>query len=123
MKFSRITPFVISILTLIAFSCPLHAGEENVWWKDAVKKAAEEGYRLIDTSELYRLYKEEAEITVIDNRYEYEFEQSTILPGAVNVPFRPAERSSLDSGKKEQLISATGEDKERRIIFYCRSFR
>ena len=123
MKFSRITPFIISILALIAFSCPLHAGEEKVWWEDAVKKAEEQGYRLIDTSELHRLYQDDKEMTVIDNRYEYEFKHSTILPGAVNVPFRPAERSSLDSGKKEQLISATGEDKERRIIFYCRSFR
>ncbi len=113
----------MSILALVIFFSPVHAGEEKLWWEDAEKKAENEGYRLIDTAELHRLYKEKAEMTIIDNRYEYEFEHSTILPGAVNVPFRPAERSSLDSGKKEQLINAMGEDKERRIIFYCRSFR
>ncbi len=123
MKFSKTMPYVISILALIFFSSPLHAGQEKVWWEDALQKARDQGYQLISTSELLRLYNEDKDMTVIDNRYEYEFKNSAILPGAVNVPFRPAERDSLSPEKEKMLLSTMGEDKERKIIFYCRSFR
>ncbi len=123
MKFSKSMSYVISILALIFFSSPLHAGQEEVWWEDALQKGRDQGYQLISTSDLRRLYDEDKDMKVIDNRYEYEFKNSTILPGAINIPFRPAERDRLSPEKEEMLLSAMGEDKERRIIFYCRSFR
>ncbi len=124
MNYHRIIPCLSFLFMFLVFTVPLEAAQNpKVWWEDAVKKAEEEGYQLIESSQLHSLYQDKEQMTVIDNRYEYEFKYANILPGAVNVPFRPAESRSLDPGKKEQLISAMGDDKDRTIIFYCRSFR
>lgn len=92
------------------------------WWDYAQSKAQREGYELITTDELRKLYSGDADFIIIDSRYEYEYQESH-LTGSRNVPFDVSYTTNLSDEKKSELLKALGNDTEKIIITYCRNFR
>ena len=115
---------ILRIWTLLMFSTlPVHAAEdEKLWWEQAENQAVQDGYSLITTEGLYELYVKGLDMAVIDTRFAYEFERST-LPGARSLPFDLSDRFGLSPEKRQALLDATGPDKDLTIIFFCRDFR
>ncbi|RQD67060.1 MAG: hypothetical protein D5R98_01270 [Desulfonatronovibrio sp. MSAO_Bac4] len=109
-------------LALLIFIQPAHAERTAGWWDHAQSVAQREGYKVITTDELKKLYREQQDFTILDNRYTYEL-SSGYLPDATNVTFDLSHMQSLPAEKRAELAEALGPDKDRIIITYCRNFR
>lgn len=115
--------FTVAALVWVMLALPVQADEhKEIWWEQAREAADRDGYRLITTAGLKDLYSRAAPMTVIDTRFSYEFEHST-LPGAIGVPFDLSDRFGLSAEKRQALLEAMGTDKERTTVFFCRDFR
>jgi len=119
-------PAILITLTLLAlclFPAPaMAASEDEVWWGSAVEEAGREGYKLIDTKELAELLDSDADAVIVDVRADYEFAAGHI-PDAENLEFDLGDRMDLSGDKRAAFEKVLGEDKGRRVILYCRSFR
>lgn len=59
---------------------------------------------------------------LIDVRADYEF-ASGHIDGAVNFEFHPGDADGLDPSREARFLKLAGSNKNRMLIFYCRSFR
>ena len=114
---SVLIAFASVVIVIGAVWLPSRSGDPpKATWEDVVNEAKQGGYRLIDTDELHRLYREEKEkLLVVDTRQEWEYRTGHIK-GAVNFPMEPTAWARWrDKGALKQYI---GEDKARKIVFY-----
>ena len=108
-------------LVLLLAGLPARAGERPLWWDDMQKEADAEGYELVDEDELAAI-SEKPDALLLDVRPDYEFEQGHI-PGAVNYEFDLGDRMIFHREERERFAALVGDDKDRPILIYCRSFR
>ncbi len=74
------------------------------------------GYRLINTTELAKLYQQPpANFLLVDTRQDWEFRSGNIK-GAVNFPIEPTGWSRWRS--QDRLARLLGSDKDRLVVFY-----
>lgn len=115
------------VLLLVAgavFGTPpsMAADKTPTWWADAVRDGERGGYRVITLEELAALSKTNADLLLIDARPAYEFRAGHI-PGSINMEFHPGDKVQFPAEKRKQLKKLIGPDKDRPVVFYCRSFR
>jgi rhodanese-related sulfurtransferase len=55
-------------------------------------------------------------------RADYEFEAGHV-PGSLNLEFDLGDRTDLSPAKREAFEALAGQDRKRRLVLYCRSFR
>lgn len=119
---SRCSVARIILWLVLAFAVPSRAATDlPVWWDQAKKTAARDGYGLISLQELDRLYDNKTVPLIIDVRPHYEYEDGH-LPGAVNLEFHLGDRMELKPEKAAALKKILGPDKSRPVIIYCRSY-
>lgn len=92
------------------------------WWDQAQATAREHQYRIIDSKELWAVLANQGDALVLDVRPDYEFKRGH-LPGARNLEFHLGHRTSLPPDMAEAFKKLVGDDPNRRVIIYCRSFR
>jgi len=114
---SIIFPVVVVLLTLgWLWYARLPASTAIPSFEDIQREAIRDGYRLINTDELQKLYMSpHKEILLVDTRQEWEFRAGHIK-GAVNFPMEPTWWARWR--KKEALGQVLGTDKQRSVIFY-----
>ena len=95
--------------------------EEPSWLQQARDEAKNDGYELISAPELKALYDSGKDVTIIDVRPEYEY-LAGHLSKAKSLEFDLGDKLELKPEKQASLISLLGPDKQRFIVFYCRSF-
>jgi rhodanese-related sulfurtransferase len=84
--------------------------------EDVRAEAAHGGYRLIDTGELARLYRQpHPGLLIVDTRQEWEF-RSGHIKGAVDFPLEPTWWSRWRA--QGRLSALLGPDKDRLVVFY-----
>lgn len=98
------------------------AAETPIWWADAVRESERNGYRVINLEELAALSQTEENLLLIDARPSYEYRAGHI-PGAINMEFHPGDKLQFPREKRDRLKKLIGQDKDRPVVFYCRSFR
>jgi len=114
---------VYLLLALCLFwSVPASADENEVWWAAAQGEAEREGYKLIDSKGLKDLMDSGANPFIIDARADYEFTAGHI-PGSANMEFDLGDRMDLPDAKRTLFKELAGQDQERLLVIYCRSFR
>ena len=111
----------ISIL-ILSVSAAAKSEERPIWWKQVSEEAERDGYSLIDLDGLKNLYNLKEPFLIVDTRTEYEYNDGH-LPDAVSFEFDLGDKLQLKSEKKAAFFKLLGPDKNRKIIFYCRSFR
>lgn len=93
------------------------------WWAETAERALRDGYSLLNTTELADLMQHETPAPLlIDVRPDYEFKDGAI-PGARNLEFDLSDRNGVSKKRKQQFLSLAGENKQRLLVIYCRSFR
>ncbi len=112
----------LAVVVLAAMPFVAVAGETPTWWAEAVRDGEQNGYRVITLEELAVLSKTDNNLLLIDARPGYEYRAGHI-PGAVNLEFHPGDKVRFSSEKRERLRNLIGQDKDRPVVFYCRSFR
>jgi 3-mercaptopyruvate sulfurtransferase SseA len=101
---------------------PARADENEVWWAAAEAEAKRDDYRLIDDDGLRKLVGGKTDMVLLDARADYEFAAGHI-PGAVNLEFDLGDDLDLPRQKRQALAGLVGQDKDRLLVIYCRSFR
>jgi len=108
---------VIGILTAAAAD----SRQQPAWLQQARGEAKRDGYELITAPELKALYESGKDFTIIDVRPEYEYRDGH-LSNARSLEFDLGDKLELKPEKQAALIHLLGPDKQRMIVFYCRSF-
>lgn len=110
------------MVTWVGAADAMDALTPPAWWPHALNSAKKEGYRLITPGDLKTLQESGKTFLLLDVRPGYEFCQGH-LPNAVNLPVDLGDRLSLSTEKKHQFIKTLGNDPNRWVVIYCRSFR
>ena len=119
---SRLSVARIILWLILALTGSAQAATDlPVWWDQAQKTAAREGYGLISLQEMDRLYDSGTAPLILDVRPHYEY-QDGHLPDAVNLEFHLGDRMELKPDKAAALKKILGPDKSRPVIIYCRSY-
>ena len=85
-------------------------------WEDVKAEAQSGGYRLINTEELAKLYRQPpANLLLVDTRQDWEY-RSGHIKGAVDFPMEPTWWSRWRS--QSRLAALLGPDKDRPAVFY-----
>ncbi len=121
MKATTSIPFMLLALCLFLVR-PGYTSDDEVWWESAQEEARKDGYELIDTKNLAELLDSDSDAIIIDVRADYEFLAGHI-PDSENLEFDLGDRMGLAPEKRAAFEDLLGEDKERRVVIYCRSFR
>ena len=118
---NRIVPWFI--LVCLALPMAGHA-EETLppWWSQAQAQAHTDGYSLLTPVALDCQIRHGLAFLLVDVRPGYEYDRGHI-DGAVNFEFNLADRLVLKPEKRAAFEGLLGPDKNRNIVFYCRSFR
>ena len=95
--------------------------EQPAWLQQARDEAKQDGYELISAPELKALYESGKDFSIIDVRPEYEYRDGH-LSNAGSLEFDLGDKLELKPEKQAALINLLGPDKQRTIVFYCRSF-
>ena len=111
-----------SILILLLLVTQAAADELPAWWDQLASEAKEGSYSLVDLATLKNMYDSKEKFLIVDVRTDYEYEEGH-LPGAVNFEFDPGDKLQLKQLKRDTFLKLLGPDKQRKIVFYCRSFR
>ncbi len=93
-----------------------------LWWTDTQKRADSAGYKLITPENLERLIKSGEPFVLLDVRPDYEYSEDHI-PGALNLEFHLGHRSRIEPAHATAMRKLLGEDPDKKIVIYCRSFR
>ena len=121
MKKTVILPFILILLVLVLIG-PSWGQDTPVWWPSAIAEAKKDGYALTSPEEIQALYASGSDYFILDVRPDYEFKTGH-LPGAKNFEIDLGDRLGLKPQKANAFETILGEDKNRVIIIYCRSFR
>ena len=119
---NTIIPSSILILLVLVVIGPSWSKDTPVWWPSALTEAQRDGYVLTTPQELRELYDSGDNLTVVDVRPDYEFITGH-LPEAKNFEIDLGDRLGLKPQKAEAFKKIMGTDRDRVIVFYCRSFR
>ena len=85
-------------------------------WQDVLVEAAQGGYTLISTEDLWQRYQENVPpLLLVDTRQEWEYRTGHIK-GALNFSMEPTWLSRWRS--RNALEELLGPDKNRRVVFY-----
>ena len=85
-------------------------------WEDVLVEAAQGGYALISTKELWQRHqKNVSPLLLVDTRQEWEYRTGHIK-GALNFSMEPTWLSRWRS--RDALEELLGPDKNRRVVFY-----
>lgn len=95
--------------------------EHPTWLHQAREDAKKDGYELITAPELKTLYESGKDVTIVDVRPGYEYRDGH-LPQARSLEFDLGDTLELKPEKKAALTDLLGPDKQRMVVFYCRSF-
>ena len=118
--------FLVFSFLIQFFLFPLGSGyaaeAKPFWWELAERSASREGYGLISVFELSALYDSGRDFVIVDVRPDYEF-RAGHLPRAGQLEFDLADRSRLETAKREQFERILGPDKDRDVIVYCRNYQ
>ena len=98
------------------------AGDLPVWWQQVENEAERDGYSLVTPDDLKKLYASEESFLVVDAREDYEYKEGH-LPKAVNFEIDLGDRIKPKPEKQSSFLKLLGNDKNRKIIIYCRNFR
>ena len=120
MKYVLSAQSVFAIILL--FFTQVLAAEVPSWWKQAADEAKRECYSLITPDALKKLYESKEQFLIVDVRAGYEYDEGH-LPRAVSFEFDIGDKLQLKQEKKDAFLELLGPHKNRKIIFYCRSFR
>ncbi len=101
---------------------PARADENEVWWASAQAEAKRDDYHLIDDDGLRKLVESNSDMVLLDARADYEY-QAGHITGAVNLEFDLGDDLDLSPQKRQALAQMVGQDKDRMLVIYCRSFR
>ncbi len=112
----------LAVAVLAAMPFIAVAAEPPTWWAEAVREGERKGYRVITLEDLAALSQAEEDLLLIDARPSYEYRAGHI-PGAVNMEFHPGDKLQFPPEKRARLKKLIGPDKDRPVVFYCRSFR
>jgi phage shock protein E len=115
------SPVILVLVLGILTAAGANSREQPAWLQQARGEAKQDGYELITAPELKALYESGKEFTIIDVRPEYEYRDGH-LPQAKGLEFDLGDKLELKPEKQEALIRLLGPDKQRLIVFYCRSF-
>jgi rhodanese-related sulfurtransferase len=118
----RIFSITFFCVFLFLFAIPTFGKEMPLWWEQAELEAGREGYDLITPDELRDLYERDKPFLILDVRPDYEYKRGH-LPNAANLEFHLGERLTLDPAKRKEFEELLGQDKDRTVVIYCRSFR
>lgn len=118
-KFWLACPVILTVLLGILTSAG--SREEPSWLQHARDEAINDGYELTSAPELKVIYESGKDFTIIDVRPEYEYRDGH-LSNAKSLVFDLGDKLDLKPEKQAALISLLGPDKQRLIVFYCRSF-
>lgn len=117
------TRIICSVVGLIGLLTATAICEETpVWWETAARAARGDGYTLTTPAAVASRVRSGADFLLVDVRPDYEFEAGH-LPGAVNMAFDLGDRMAMSASRQQALMALLGPDKNRHVIFYCRSFR
>lgn len=109
------------LLVLVVFHTA-HASDKELWWQDAELAARQGHYGLVDIDEMRQLLNSDERPLMVDTRTDYEYRRGHI-PWSRHLEFSVGDSFMLPEDKKKKLLDLLGPDKERVVIFYCRSFR
>jgi hypothetical protein len=118
----RLFIFSIFFLLIAGTSCNLSAEETSVWWPQALSEANKEGYGLTTPEEVKRLYASGKDFMILDVRPDYEYKNGH-LPRAKNFEVDLGDRLQMKPDKRGAFRKVLGQEKNRLIVIYCRSFR
>jgi 3-mercaptopyruvate sulfurtransferase SseA len=110
------------LLALFLWPGAAWASDTDLWWASAEAEAGRDGYKLIDTAGFLSLIRSPKPPLIIDVRADYEFEAGHV-PGSLNLEFDLGDRTDLSPAKREAFEALAGQDRKRRLVLYCRSFR
>ena len=116
---------VYPVILILAMGSPTAVAatiqDQPAWLQQAKDEAKQDGYELISTLELEALYESGKDFVIIDVRPEYEYRDGHLF-NAKSLEFDLGDKLDLKPEKQAALISLLGPDKQRLIVFYCRSF-
>jgi phage shock protein E len=118
-KWLMVYPVVLTLV--IHTAAAAGSREEASWLQQARDEAKQDGYELISAPELKALYESGKDFTIMDVRPEYEY-QDGHLPRAVSLEFDLGDKLELNPDKQAALTNLLGQEKQRMIVIYCRSF-
>jgi len=116
-----VSPVILVLVLVLGILTSAGSREEPSWLQQARDEAKNDGYELISAPELKALFESGKDFTIIDVRPEYEYRDGH-LPHADGLEFDLGDKLELKPEKQAALISLLGPDKQRLIVFYCRSF-
>lgn len=115
-----VTP-VIFFLVMGILTAAAGSREEPSWLQQAQSDARKDGYELIGIPALKALYESGKDFMLLDVRPEYEYRQGH-LSQAASLEFDLGDKIDLNPEKQTALVQLLGPDKQRWVVFYCRSF-
>lgn len=118
------TTALISIIIILVFvtGAPSWSKETPSWWPKALKEAQQGGYALTTPRETQALYDSGDDFLILDVRPDYEYKKGH-LPKAGNFEVDLGDRLDMKPEKKASFEKVLGQNKDRSIVIYCRSFR
>lgn len=117
--------YILPIYCLAFSLClitPAMSEELPSWWDQLSDEAQKESYSLLSLDGLNRLYELDEQFLIVDVRAHYEFDEGH-LPDSVNFEFDLGDKLKLKPEKKKAFLELLGPDKNKKVVFYCRSFR
>jgi phage shock protein E len=123
LKIKRVLVYPLILIPVMGILAATASGsrEQPAWLQQAWNEARQDGYELISASELKALYESGKDFTIIDVRPEYEYRDGH-LSNAKSLEFDLGDKLELTPEKQAALIHLLGPDKQRMVVFYCRSF-
>ncbi|HQI01709.1 MAG TPA: rhodanese-like domain-containing protein [Deltaproteobacteria bacterium] len=120
---------LFGLIMAALFTVSLASGAQAFWGakepdteKSAVtfaKEVQRGGYVMITTDELKAWIDAKKDVLIVDTMpFEASYKKQHV-PGAVQMEFPIPEMTTLDDGKKAELVKLLGPDKDRTIVFYC----
>jgi hypothetical protein len=114
---------VLGLLLMITGTNNVWAGDPPpVWYPEALSEADKGGYALTSPEEISQLYASGKELLILDVRPDYEY-RAGHLPEAKNFEIHLGDRLQMKPDKKKAFREVLGQEKDRLVVIYCRSFR
>jgi 3-mercaptopyruvate sulfurtransferase SseA len=120
-RIKRVLVYSVILITGILTHAYGGGPDHPTWLHQAREDAKKDGYELITAPELKTLYESGKDVTIVDVRPEYEYRNGHIA-NARSLEFDLGDKLELKPDKQKVFIDLLGPDKQRQVVFYCRSF-
>jgi len=121
LKIRQLSVYPITLILFVGMLATAGSSQEPAWLQQSRDEARQNGYELISAPELKALYEGGKDFAIVDVRPGYEYRDGH-LARAESLEFDLGDRLELKPDKQAALIHLLGPDKQRWIVFYCRSF-